>query len=716
MTPLQRLESGYYNSDPVSEANPGGFGDGGHVVNFPAALQDIASVVEGIVLDVNAIGDAGENAAQAEAAAAAAAAARAAAEALLASVVIGPDGASADHLAQFDGATGKLIKGGRGIGAAAPMDVLDRQSADARYLSFNRSDAVVNSFDPVDLANRTGNAHFAMGARTNFILRSEEIDNATWVKIGGVTVTANAYLAPREATIGERLNAGSAGGGVEQVITSNTTGWSCYAVWLFSPSAQGGEQVDLVLDANGTSAQSFTKTVTLIPGWGRYFVAGNFTAAHTQKRVRTLNGAAVIGMWGAQLDIGTDVPRGYLQTTTSSGSTTAFTLMSSLDGNFVGTFSRSRALTTAREVGAALTASSAASSGTPIRMSPSLQQSARVWSGSADVTLNLYLETIPTVSGVNYEYVWRIHDGATSIFEVEGRSGTARAGGKRLLNTDDRTAITAEIAAAISALISGAPAALDTLNEIAQALADDDVAINSLISQLAGKANTSHSHAAGDITSGTFAEARIPALPISRITSLQAALDGKAAQSHTHEVGHISGLQAALDAKATLASPTFTGTPEAPTPSAGDNTTRLATTAFVRSALPVKASGAELSALADDAKFLTPKAVADAAAPIALVDAPTITVDLAAGSNFVVTLAGNRTLGAPTGAKPGATGTILIKQPSTGGPRTLAYAAAWAPFGPTPGLSTTAGAVDLLSFVVEAPNKIRFTLAKGGAA
>lgn len=37
---------------------------------------------------------------------------------------------------------------------------------------------------------------------------------------------------------------------------------------------------------------------------------------------------------------------------------------------------------------------------------------------------------------------------------------------------------------------------------------------------------TSHTHAAGDVSSGTFAAARIPALAISKITGLQDALDG----------------------------------------------------------------------------------------------------------------------------------------------------------------------------------------------
>lgn len=44
-------------------------------------------------------------------------------------------------------------------------------------------------------------------------------------------------------------------------------------------------------------------------------------------------------------------------------------------------------------------------------------------------------------------------------------------------------------------------------------------------------------------------------------------------------------LQAALNAKAPLASPSLTGVPVAPTPTAGTNTTQLATTAFVSDAV-----------------------------------------------------------------------------------------------------------------------------------
>ena len=52
--------------------------------------------------------------------------------------------------------------------------------------------------------------------------------------------------------------------------------------------------------------------------------------------------------------------------------------------------------------------------------------------------------------------------------------------------------------------------------------------------------------------------------------------------------GVTSKVQTQLNAKAALASPTFTGTPKAPTAAAGTNTTQLATTAFVQSAVKEK--------------------------------------------------------------------------------------------------------------------------------
>src|SRR4051812_13473355 len=54
---------------------------------------------------------------------------------------------------------------------------------------------------------------------------------------------------------------------------------------------------------------------------------------------------------------------------------------------------------------------------------------------------------------------------------------------------------------------------------------------------------------------------------------------------HTHVESDITGLATDLAAKASLASPTFTGDPQAPTQAAGDNDASIATTAFVTSAV-----------------------------------------------------------------------------------------------------------------------------------
>ncbi len=55
--------------------------------------------------------------------------------------------------------------------------------------------------------------------------------------------------------------------------------------------------------------------------------------------------------------------------------------------------------------------------------------------------------------------------------------------------------------------------------------------------------------------------------------------------SHNHVISNVDNLQTALNAKAPLASPALTGTPKAPTATAGTNTTQIATTAFVTSAV-----------------------------------------------------------------------------------------------------------------------------------
>lgn len=61
--------------------------------------------------------------------------------------------------------------------------------------------------------------------------------------------------------------------------------------------------------------------------------------------------------------------------------------------------------------------------------------------------------------------------------------------------------------------------------------------------------------------------------------------------------------QTALNLKADLASPTFTGTPDAPTATAGTNTTQLATTEFVTAAITASGGGTVLSGTSTQLTF-----------------------------------------------------------------------------------------------------------------
>lgn len=99
-------------------------------------------------------------------------------------------------------------------------------------------------------------------------------------------------------------------------------------------------------------------------------------------------------------------------------------------------------------------------------------------------------------------------------------------------------------------------------------------------------------------------------------------------------------------------------------------------------------------------------------AVVALTDAATVALDLSLSNNFSLTIGGNRTLGNPTNAVPGQSGTIAVTQDGTGS-RTLGYAGNYKfASGSAPVLSTGAAAVDLLAYYVISPTQIYISAAK----
>jgi hypothetical protein len=90
----------------------------------------------------------------------------------------------------------------------------------------------------------------------------------------------------------------------------------------------------------------------------------------------------------------------------------------------------------------------------------------------------------------------------------------------------------------------------------------------------------------------------------------------------------------------------------------------------------------------------------------ALTDAATITPDFALSNNFSVTLAGIRTMANPTNLVAGQSGSIFITQDGSGS-RTLIWGSYWDfATGVAPTLSTTAGAVDRVDYIVRTATSI----------
>lgn len=107
-------------------------------------------------------------------------------------------------------------------------------------------------------------------------------------------------------------------------------------------------------------------------------------------------------------------------------------------------------------------------------------------------------------------------------------SGTADG----ILTADGGVKSISGLSSEITALIvSGAPEALDTLNELAAALGDDPDFASTVMNEIGTKADIGHKHEIADVD------------------GLQNALNGKANASHTHAISGVSGLQTALDAK-----------------------------------------------------------------------------------------------------------------------------------------------------------------------
>lgn len=142
-------------------------------------------------------------------------------------------------------------------------------------------------------------------------------------------------------------------------------------------------------------------------------------------------------------------------------------------------------------------------------------------------------------------------------------TGTPTAPTAATSTNTTQIATTAFVQAVVAQLVGGSPALLDTLNELATALGNDPNFAITMTNALALKA---------PINSPTF-------------TGTPAAPTVAGSADSTTKIATTAFVQAVRALLAPLASPALTGTPTAPTAAGGTNTTQIATTAFVVAAL-----------------------------------------------------------------------------------------------------------------------------------
>ena len=104
-----------------------------------------------------------------------------------------------------------------------------------------------------------------------------------------------------------------------------------------------------------------------------------------------------------------------------------------------------------------------------------------------------------------------------------------------------------------------------------------------------------------------------------------------------------------------------------------------------------------------ESKFLVSDKVYEASEAVELADAATITPDLDAGRNFVVTLTSDRTIANPTNQRAGQSGMLILKKSGSG--LVTSFGSNWlfsdAPFG-----TEFSALPDVVSYYVLAPGEI----------
>ena len=205
-----------------------------------------------------------------------------------------------------------------------------------------------------------------------------------------------------------------------------------------------------------------------------------------------------------------------------------------------------------------------------------------------NVTISGNLNVSGTATGISKSMVGLgnvTNESKATMFTSATLTGTPTAPTASAATNNTQIATTAYTTTAINNLINGAPGALNTLNEIAEALNDSPAQIDNILSAVGQRLVIGNN--LSDLNNAGTARTN---LALGNVTN-----ESKSTMfSNPTFTGTVSGVTATHvglgnvtnESKATMfTGAALTGTPTAPTAGAGTNTTQIATTAFVTTAI-----------------------------------------------------------------------------------------------------------------------------------
>jgi len=214
------------------------------------------------------------------------------------------------------GALNRSIKGGLLSPAQFRGSTLDLDFAGAKSLKNQIGKKDIVSFTRASSGTYVGSDGLIKTATTNLLLRSEEFDQSPWVAPVGVTVTANAEIAPNGTLTADRVQWDAANKALSQSFTGLNGVSYALSMWV-----KGAAGETIRFGGNNIAADNFTLTGQ----WQRLEITGISSSPPLNIAINTFGGVTArdLYVWGAQLEQ-SDTVGEYVKTTSTINSAPRF--------------------------------------------------------------------------------------------------------------------------------------------------------------------------------------------------------------------------------------------------------------------------------------------------------------------------------------------------------------------------------------------------------